>query len=320
MNLMNKRDAVRFYDDRYAQGYMEEWPLEEKQRVLDVIKSLDLPETGMALDFGCGNGFFTDVIKQALPQWDVYGVDISPIAVNKARTKYPHCSFSLVSHGLLDKKGCDFLLTHHVLEHVLDVAESWRVINSYGKSRMSILHILPCGNKGSFEYNLCALRVDGIDKEQGGRFVFEDNGHLRRLTAEQMNDFAASHGFKLVFDLYNYQFFGAIDWISLGSFLSIIEMTDFRKSKDGISALKLMCLRGFFLLLKCMRVPANAIDYKRTMMNRYKYYLFFMMLFVFYPISKLTNVCLRHLTAAEWKRNNHRKNGSEMYLYYTRCA
>lgn len=54
MNLNKTKNSIEFYDDRYCKGYMKEWPVEKKERVLEIIKSLNLPKTGNALDFGCG--------------------------------------------------------------------------------------------------------------------------------------------------------------------------------------------------------------------------------------------------------------------------
>ena len=318
MNLNNENDTIKFYDDRYSKGYMEEWPIEKKQRVLELIKSLNLPETGDALDYGCGNGVFTGVIKQALPRWNVYGVDISSKAVDNAKKRYPNCLFFLPSDVRFSGKRFDFLFTHHVLEHVNDVSETWHEINGYLKKKSSILHVLPCGNRGSFEYTLCMLRKDGIDRYSGNRFYFEDKSHLRRLTTKQMNNFAIQHDLELVFDYYSNQLYGALDWITLLSPALILNMTNPRKAISKLSVLKLACLCIVFMLIKLMRFPANTIDYKKEKMKYYKYYSLFLMLLVFYPLSKLINIYLQHMSNSEWKNERSKKNGSEMYLYYKR--
>src|SRR4030043_764330 len=64
----DKCEVVDFYQKRYAQSYMDEWPIEKKKRVYQLIRDLGLPNVGKAIDFGCGNGVLTNVIKQALPQ------------------------------------------------------------------------------------------------------------------------------------------------------------------------------------------------------------------------------------------------------------
>lgn len=317
-NLTNKKDAIEFYNGRYNQGYMEEWPIEKRQRVLNVIRNLNLPETGDALDFGCGNGGFTSVIKQALLKWNVYGLDISSIAITNAKKEYPDCLFFLQSDLFLKNKRFDFLFTHHVLEHVQDISETWREINGYLNKIASILHILPCANKGSFEYNLCLLNKAGIGKEMNNKFFFEDTSHLRRLNTEQMNHYATQYGFNLKVDYYSNQFYGAINWITLISPALILEMTNPNQAKDIISALKLAFLGIVFLIIKVLRFPSNTIDYKKKKMRSFKYYLSFFMLLMFYPLSKTINIFIKYKSDLEWKKTKSKKNGSEMYLYYTR--
>ncbi len=92
-NLHEKETSEKFYDARYMEGYMEEWDDSKKMKVREIISSLGLPETGKALDFGCGNGVFTNILKQCLPQWDVFGVEISPTAVANAKQRFPNCRF-----------------------------------------------------------------------------------------------------------------------------------------------------------------------------------------------------------------------------------
>jgi len=200
MDSNDDSNATKFYDDRYLKGYMKEWPIEKKQRVLEVINSLNLPERGDALDFGCGNGVFTDIIKQALPKWNVYGVDVSSIAVDNAKDLHSNCSFFLPFNVSYRDKRFDFVFTHHVLEHVYDVSETWHEINGYLKEEASVLHILPCGNKGSFEHRVCLLREDGINRDMEDKFYFEDISHLRRLNTDQMNRFAVTYGLNLDVD------------------------------------------------------------------------------------------------------------------------
>lgn len=47
-----------------------------EQRVFEIVRDLNLGRTGVALDFGCWNGV-TEVLRQALPEWVIYGCDIS---------------------------------------------------------------------------------------------------------------------------------------------------------------------------------------------------------------------------------------------------
>jgi len=310
--------ADLFYNEWYASGYMDEWPDDKKARTLEIIKTLNLQETGDALDYGCGNGVFTAVLKRALPNWNVYGIDISSVAIDNARNRYPDCSFLLPTDIRLINKTFDFLFSHHVLEHVEDIDEVWSTFDQLLKEQSSCLHILPCGNQGSLEYNVCMLKEDGIDRSSGNRFFFEDKSHLRRLTTNQMNDLSIRHNFELVSDYYSNQFYGALDWITLSSPEFILKLTNLTKARDLNSALKLMSMRILLLLIKFIRFPANTIDYKRNRLKGSRYCFLFLVLFPFYPFSKLANIFLQLKSNSEWSDERRKNNGSEMYLHYAR--
>ncbi|MCP4650705.1 MAG: class I SAM-dependent methyltransferase [PVC group bacterium] len=314
------KNTEEFYDQRYSKGYMEEWPLEQKQRVFKLIRELNLPETGKVLDFGCGNGEFTSVLKQALPGGDVTGVDISSVAIENARKRYPECSFSLISELSSQNKEFDFLFTHHVLEHVSDIDSTWLEINKVLKDKAHVLHILPCGNTGSFEYMLCMLKRDGIEKNFCNRFYFEDKSHLRRLTSAQMNELASKYSFKSEFAYFSNHFYGAIDWISSARPETIWQIFNPQKSADMFSSLKLIGFLILFMFIKVMRFPANTIDYKIKSLKSYQYYFFLLIFLLIYPLSKLINIYLKYKTRIEWKNNRNEINGSEMYIYYKKIG
>ena len=91
--LYDKKYSVEFYKERYEKGYIDEWPIEKKRKIFEVIQELQLPAIGEALDFGCGNGVLTEIIRQALPSWAIYGTDIIKKAVKNATIRYPNCTF-----------------------------------------------------------------------------------------------------------------------------------------------------------------------------------------------------------------------------------
>jgi len=181
-----------------------------------------------------------------------------------------------------------------------------------------VLHILPCGNQGSFEYNLCMLKKDGVEKYSGNRFYFEDKSHFRRLTAREVNELAANHGFYPVASFYSNHLYGAIDWITLESPRLILLVTSKGKAKNIISVLKLISLRAILLAIKLARFPANAIDYKKNKLRTHQYYLLFLLLLIFYPFSKSVNMFLHCMSDREWENKKNKSNGSEMYLFFRR--
>jgi SAM-dependent methyltransferase len=231
--LYDKHTAIAFYQERYAHGYMDEWPIEKKRRIFEFIRSLDLPDRGEALDFGCGNGVGTDIIKQALPPgWKVYGTDVSEIAVENAKKRYPECVFFGADDRESTGKRFDFLFTHHVLEHVYNLPQVLKEIDDRMKDKSTILHILPCGNEGSFEHSICVLRKDGINLQLEHRFFFEDEGHVRRLTTEQLSTLCKEKGFILAKECYSNQYYGAIDWITQSGPSFIRTLTDMSSAVD----------------------------------------------------------------------------------------
>src|SRR5688572_604693 len=85
--------ATDFYEDRFRQGYMAEWPEKKRRRVEILVRALQLPPTGRALDFGCGVGVFSEILAKALPGWTIEGTDLSVNAVEMAARRLPDITF-----------------------------------------------------------------------------------------------------------------------------------------------------------------------------------------------------------------------------------
>lgn len=318
-DLYRKEGSKHFYDNRYEKGYMEEWSDDKLQRVFEIIIALPLPETGIALDFGCGNGIFTNVLRKALPKWKIYGCDISTNAINNAKTRFPDCTFFVSDNDHPSDLKFDFLFSHHVLEHVFDIKKTISEINIYLKHNSFVLHIFPCGNENSFEYKVCKMKIDGINEKMENRFFFEDEGHVRRLTTEQTNKLMSEYEFKLERDFYSGQYFGAIKWISQSSPMRIITFTNPKNSTDNKAYKYLSILRISFIFLFLLQLPANL--YHRINLIRNKKLMHYCILIIdfipsilSYPIYALVNL----IAEKEWKNNKLLKNGSEMYLFYSR--
>lgn len=317
-DLYQKAIAKEFYEERYKDGYMDEWPMEKKIKVIDVIKSLSLPKMGKGLDFGCGNGVFTNVLKQALPEWEIYGSDISEVAVKNAEERYPDCKFFVSDNEQFSELEFDFLFSHHVLEHVFDIQKTISEINVYLKTEAKMLHILPCGNENSFEFNVCKLRTDGINKDMEDRFFFEDEGHVRRLTTARANDLMEAHNFKLEKGFYNNQYYNALRWITRSPDF-IMNFTDPTKAINSKSLKRLKSLRYKLILLRYLQLPALLFLQVRKVYNKtLKHYLILAIDFVPYLVSYPFYSYIETKAEAEWDESKEQENGSEMYLYYER--
>lgn len=318
-DLHNKDTAIKFYDHRYEEGYMEEWDDCKKVKVEEIIRSLNLPSKGKAIDFGCGNGVFTIIIKKCLPEWDVYGVEISPVAVQNASRKFPSCSFFTSDKISAYKNQFDFLFSHHVLEHVQDMRETINEIDSYLKPQSSQLHILPCGNEGSYEQQIILLHKNGIEKEKGNRFFFEEPGHLRRLTSAELSKYMQEKGFKLLKQFFSNQHYGAINWITKSSPRFVKRLTNPDNAVNEEAKIKLENLRKELLSL-----TYRQFAYSKYWLIKSKWYkklsdkIKLLILSVPANLSKATYKKYTKLAEEEWNKRKEEPNGSEMYLFFER--
>jgi SAM-dependent methyltransferase len=313
--LLDKTASAEFYETRYANGYMDDWDLAKKQRVAEVIGRLGLAQEGKALDFGCGNGVFTDVIQKVLPGWQVYGTDISKVALDNAKRRYPAATFFELSNASSLGTCFDFIFSHHVLEHVPDLQLAAELIAEMSAERATLLHILPCGNAGSFEHKLCSLRKDGIDPKLGNRFFFEDDGHVRRLTSAELVEIFVPFGFRYLKGFFANQYEGAFDWISDYSEEFINDLTDPDQAITPASALELLAIKRQLLAYKqtkakALAYRANGIPYihgLRSLGTMVKSY------WQAYRANQWYEAAKQRL-ANEWKSKGTEENGSEMFL------
>lgn len=308
LNLFDKSESIDFYNDRYSQGYMEDWPLKKKQRIIQIIKSLNLPERGEALDYGCGNGVFTAVIKEVLPNWNVSGSDVSEVAIKNAAKRYPDCQFFYSENKEFINKKFDFIFSHHVLEHVYDIDKSCEEIASLTSPHAYLLHVLPCGNKGSLEYTICSSREGGINKEIQNRFFYEDPGHVRRLKSQELSDKFKIYRFNLVDGYFSNQYYGAFDWITDYDTDFINEICDIKKTKGFLNKVNLIGLRIRLLLLyktKSIVKFYNNSSNAAGVFNKVK----------FFVAQKVSDFYLKK-SEWEWEHHSKQQNGSEMYICF----
>lgn len=241
--IAETEEAQTYYDRRYQRGYMTSHPDFKVRRIAEILSAMDLPQRGVALDYGCGNGVLTEVLRKSLPEWEVFGTDLSATALASATAGYPECTFFPLDAPEIKPNSVDLVFTNHVLEHVLSVPDVLSEIDTYMKPEGAMLHVLPCGNPGSLEHTVCRLTREGIDGSHGDRFFFEDEGHLRRLTSDQLSAMCAELGYQTTRAYFINQFAGAVDWISGSSPSFVREFADPRRAIDFSAACRLMTLR-----------------------------------------------------------------------------
>jgi cyclopropane fatty-acyl-phospholipid synthase-like methyltransferase len=319
--LFDRDKAIHYYEKRYAEGYMEHyWTAQHKQRISEVVAALALAPEGEALDFGCGNGELTDILRQALPvSWKVYGVDFSAEAINRARQQYPQCAFLPAGDSKLAGRKFDLLFSNHVLEHVSDLPATFSELDSYLKPACMMLHILPCANPGSFEHSLCLLRRDGINPSFGNRFYLEDVSHLRRLTTDQLTELCAGKGFTLIREIYENHFFGAINWITRDGPSYVSKVIDPSAAVDKAAAHKLRRIRRVLYpisLLRYLMVRASRTQSEQP--KNWKTWVLIVARFPLYWLVKPMDCLLSAMDRREWRKRKTERNGSAMFLVFDR--
>lgn len=308
-----------FYERRFQSGYMDSWPIKKLNRVATLLQKLQLGEQGFALDFGCGTGIFTDVLQKTMNGWIVEGTDIAEAAIEAATMRVPSCKFFPVSSCQANAGRFDLVFTHHVLEHVPDLAGTAALIARLLKPTGVMIHILPCGDEGSFEHWVCMLRVGGIQAEVESRFFFEEEGHLRRLTTQGLERLWVREGYRIQMACYSNHFFGGLKFVTGSSATFIRSFADPRFANEMAAAWKLRFVRAGLMALWLLRKPQDVVRTKFKVKSRsMRDWVFLLGGLVAYPISWAVDSGLNALCEWEWSRRRQTVGGSEMYVFLKR--
>ncbi|MEJ0038445.1 MAG: class I SAM-dependent methyltransferase [Gammaproteobacteria bacterium] len=321
--LKDARTAEEFYDARYREGYMvdDDWSAEKLRRVETLIRELGLPPKGRALDFGCGQGVFTAVLRKALPSWEIHGTDISTDAMRLAQARLPDCKFHTLSECETIQSEFDFVFSHHVLEHVSDLPQTAGLIGHMLAPTGTMLHIMPCGNPGSFVHGICLLRRDGIDTKAEHRFFYDESGHLRRLTTETLVNAGWGDRFNVKRAYYANRTAGEIRSVTRFGLDFVLQFADPSKAVNGSAAARLWLLRAFLVLVWALRKPADVVRNKlRSGCHGLRDVVLLGASFVLYPVAAAVNGLLDTLAAREWARHREDCRGSEMYVALSRAT
>jgi ubiquinone/menaquinone biosynthesis C-methylase UbiE len=323
LELQDQNIAQSFYEDRYKDDYMDDWPQWKKQRIVSLIEKLNLPKSGKALDFGCGRGIFTQVLKSALPEWEITGCDISKFAMEAGRIRFPNCRFEEIFKLQQENEKFDLIFSHHVLEHVSKIDLAISDISSIQTSDGLIFHVMPCGNK-SFEYDLASSIPNGINKEIDNRFYYEDKGHLRRLTSNEMDNLVSAENYFPEKQWFANHLYGSLEWMTDSSdefikeILCNVELAEEdQQAKKTLIALqrrisRLKIARQFAKEGLKHRVKTRLINIKTSPIS------FLNQLIQLLKDIKLYNegIEFNDKLYNEWALENEQPNGSEMYLVY----
>lgn len=314
------KSVVEQFDSRFAKGYMTAPRVVEQRRIREVVRSIGLPNEGIALDFGCGKGDFSFLLKELLPKWRVIGLDISPLAIDKARHVKGEVEFYVIDQFLKASPGIvfDLIFSHHVLEYVQDIRYVFHKFEHHSHPGTKMLHIIPSGDKPSLESSICGLRDDGVNQENG-LFFFEHPAHVKRYGAREIESLAIEFNFQMSGVWYVDQFWGALEWITRSDKNFIKKLTKAPGSKSVSTRFRLVTLRFWCFLLYGLRYP--FLSYDRSLRRwswGVKRKLLFGVIVLFYLPSTLVNTLLLRMVDVEWHFRKRCGGGGKMHLLFKR--
>jgi len=310
------------YDLRYADNYMDTdayslWghgDLRTRQVVETLCAVGVRPES--VLDYGCGVGAWLGVLSHVFPEAKLHGVDISGVAINKARTKYPDCRLEVFGGSLVPFADgqFDLVFTYHVLEHVDDVEASIRDIARIIRPRGYAVVIFPCGNPGSFLDRTMNLLCDSRLPASDGRTVLffeEADGHVRRMTSSDTVEIFRRNGLDTTAQFFSGHFFGTVDWLCRGTGPAYINRVFSGKPAIGqFAGFRLELTRRLFIGIHRL-IQKKALD-----LNRKRHPFKQAAAFVVKQLATTLDSLLDALTSLEWRLRKHDRRGTAQYLVF----
>jgi 2-polyprenyl-3-methyl-5-hydroxy-6-metoxy-1,4-benzoquinol methylase len=120
----------RYWGKKYPSGSGEipvgisggppQWQEKDLLRIFTCLAGITL---GRILDVGSGDGYFADRVSRLKGSGEVFGIDISETAINKAKINYPTLNFSQgqIESLAFSDSFFDTVFAIEVLEHIVDV-------------------------------------------------------------------------------------------------------------------------------------------------------------------------------------------------------
>ncbi len=322
--LVDQESTRKLYDERYEGDYMSgdcftKWSHSgvELQRVKDTLGQIPLDQIASILDYGCGQGEWTDQLGAIFPAATVKGIDISETAIRKAGIRRPQHEFRQFDGVRAPFEGgvFDLVFSYHVLEHVLRidhvVADMARLVRQGG----FLCIIFPCGNPWSFEANLVARINGGMESGPTGemRFFYEDPTHLRRMQSGQIIRLFGKHGARIRTELYAHQLFGAIEWISKSGSPFVRDLLSVRRAVSLRARMELIMIGTIIRSLALLHDVSTAdLAKPRAGWKRAVLYSLLPMRILGRAVSR----ALESLAHLEWRRSRLKKNGSAQFLVF----
>lgn len=323
--IENSATTKALYDLRYTDDYMDTdaystWGHGDL-RTRQVVETLSaVRESAQSvLDYGCGVGAWLGILARAFPSAQLHGVDISGVAIGKARQRYPDCHLESFDGSVMPFADgqFDLVFSYHVLEHVDSIEQSIADIARVTRHGGHAVIIFPCGNPGSFlDRSMTLVRNGRVPAADGRTVLFFEvaDGHVRRMTSTDTIELFRRNGLDLRAQFFSGHFFGTIDWFCRGTGPGYINRVFDSRAATGPSArLQLELTRRLFLAIhklirnKQLDTARQRNPLKQTAVILAK------------QLALAADRALDRLTEWEWARKKHAPNGTAQYLVFRKA-
>jgi hypothetical protein len=225
-------------------------------------------------------------------------------------------TFYVGNDPALKGEPIDLVFTHHVLEHVLSIRDIVSEMTAFATPPRWMLHILPCGNVGSAEHQIALLTKNGIEADRGNRFYFEDPGHLRRMTSQELQAELGHAGYLPADAWFANQTAGAWMWI-LGQTPEFIR--EFANPKRGVTQEASEVLKNhrnrLLRLQQCRKLARRGIGgVASDLWRAVRALLGACGKLALLPVAIVVDWSIRRSADREWEQDSKNPAGSEMYL------
>ncbi|MBA4147191.1 MAG: methyltransferase domain-containing protein [Verrucomicrobia bacterium] len=313
-------DLTEYYDRRFSGEYCKKHHDRHNEQLQTMLECV--PRTlscAKVLDYGCGAGGCTELLKEFFPESEIHGIDISNEAIRTAQTRYPDCYFAGFDGALASYPGesFDLIFSSHVLEHVLDLEKSIFDMARMVRKGGCVCITLPCANEGSLEWKLTTLMRDGCIESPTGeeKWCWEDPSHLRRMKSRDLVALFSRHDLRLQTSFFGNQFWGGVEGVCACGPGMVLKWLQVSRGKS-VKAKATLAISKTLLLLTSPVFLAN-MDLRRKAqgfsgLKKTAAYAAIPVRWIYLPLAKL----LKSLADHEWVATRAESTGASQFLVF----
>ncbi len=100
--------------------------LAKRIEINHLLSLLNSTKSQTILDYGCNDGYYTNLIQNCITNKNICGTDINSHALDLARERYLNINFYDANDEFILKNKFDIIIVSHVLEHIKERDEFMR--------------------------------------------------------------------------------------------------------------------------------------------------------------------------------------------------